>query len=124
MDARNWSRHLVEKEVRCVLADAPGAGFLYDLSGGGCMVELAEMREALGRPLTVELYEQETVRGTVVWQAGACVGVSFDAPIHDAVVRHVGFVPPEIPFAEQHPRDRFGRALPPLDAGEKRWPLD
>ncbi|WP_330704475.1 PilZ domain-containing protein [Novosphingobium resinovorum] len=120
MDARNWNRHIVEKDVACVVDGARAQVFLYDLSLGGCMFEIAEDRDLQGRAVAVELYEYETTAGQVVWQAGRCVGVRFDAPIHDAVVRHLGFVPPVVPFEEQAPRDRFGRVLPPLDAGERR----
>ncbi len=118
MDERNWNRHLVEKEVPCRIAGASRRVFLYDLSAGGCMIELGDSRDALGRAVAIDLYAAETTTGEVVWQSGACVGIRFDTPLHEAVVRHVGFTPPEIPFDEQAPRDRFGRILPPLDTGD------
>lgn len=121
MDARNWSRHLVEKEVSFALAGARGTAFLYDLSAGGCMIELPDTSNVIGQPLSIVLYKRETAHGEVVWQLGPCVGVRFDTPIHDAVVRHVGFTPPAIAFEDQAPRDRFGRPLPPLDSGERGW---
>lgn len=120
MDARNWSRHLVEKEVGCSIGEVRAAAFLYDLCCGGCMIELATADDALGKAAVVELYELECARGEIVWQSGRCAGVRFDEPIHEAVVRHVGFNPPAAPFEEQAPRDRFGRVLPPLDGGERR----
>jgi hypothetical protein len=120
MDARNWNRHLVEKEVGCSIDGANTLIFLYDLCCGGCMIELADASEALGKVAVVDLYEREQARGEIVWQSGRCAGVRFDEPIHDAVVRHVGFNPPAAPFEQQAPRDRFGRVLPPIDAGERR----
>ncbi|WP_232496011.1 PilZ domain-containing protein [Novosphingobium kaempferiae] len=120
MDARNWSRHIVEKEVACAVDGVRGLVFLYDLSMGGCMFEMTDLRDVGGRQVAVELYEYETTRGEVVWQMDRCVGVRFDTPIHDAVVRHLGFVPPVVPFEEQAPRDRFGRVLPPLDGGDRK----
>lgn len=117
MDARSWDRLVVEKEVPCSIAGLKEQVFLYDLSAGGCMVEMAVSRDALGLAVAVELYALETVPGQVVWQSGHCIGVRFGEPIHDAVVRHVGFNPPEIAFEDQAPRDRFGRILPRLDAG-------
>jgi len=118
MDERNWDRHLVEKEVPCTMAGMRSSVFLYDLSAGGCMIELADSRSALGASIAIDLHEPEMTHGEVVWQSGRCVGVRFGVPLHEAVVRHVGFTPPEVPFELQAPRDRFGRVLPPIDAGE------
>lgn len=115
MDARAWSRHLVEKDVTCTLRGRPLAAFLYDLSGGGCMIELGQDGDALGEPVEMRLHGDERVRGIVVWQTGRCSGVRFDAVLHEAVVRHLGFTPPTVPFEDQAPRDRFGRMFPPLD---------
>lgn len=120
MDARNWNRHIVEKQVVSEFAGVAQDVFLYNLSQGGCMIETADERDLHGVEIAIRLYEYEVTPGHVVWQAQGCLGVRFAAPIHDAVVRHLGFVPPEIPFDEQIPRDRFGRVLPPLDAGENR----
>ncbi|WP_159982952.1 MULTISPECIES: PilZ domain-containing protein [unclassified Novosphingobium] len=120
MDARSWSRHIVEKEVPCIIGEIAVPAFLYDLCAGGCMIELGDSRSAVGERVIIDLYELETACGEVVWQSGRCVGVRFDVPVHDAVVRHVGFTPPSLSFEEQAPRDRFGRVLPPLAAGEQR----
>ncbi|WP_157222422.1 PilZ domain-containing protein [Novosphingobium sp. AP12] len=122
MDARNWSRHLVDKDVPCSVAGVEGRGFLYDLSAGGCMVELGDARDVIGSSVAIDLYGSVTTVGTVIWQSSHYVGVRFEVPLHDAVVRHVGFTPPEIPFEEQLHRDRFGRVLPPLEsAGRRRY---
>lgn len=120
MDARNWDRRIVDKEVACEIAGVPEEVFLYDLSMGGCMVETADGRDLRNAAIALQLHQYEITPGQVVWQVGGCLGVRFDAPIHDALVRHLGFMPPEVPFDEQPPRDRFGRVLPPLDAGERR----
>lgn len=120
MDARNWSRHLVDKDVSCSVGGIQGPGFLYDLSAGGCMIELRDSRDVTGSLVALDLYGPEPTRGIVVWQWQRCVGVRFDAPLHEAVVRHVGFTPPAIPFEDQLHRDRFGRVLPPLEAGGRR----
>lgn len=120
MDARNWSRHLVDKDVPCSVGGQEAPAFLYDLSAGGCMIELRDLREVVGSAVSIDLYGAERIAGTVIWQCGPCAGVAFEAPIHDAIVRHVGFTPPPIPFEEQVHRDRFGRVLPPLDSSERR----
>lgn len=119
MDARNWSRVIVEKEVAVGLAGKQVRGFLYDLCEGGCMIEIAALDGAPDNRLSIQLYDRETVAGDIVWRVGHCAGVRFDTPIHDAVVRHIGFVPPPIPIESREPRDRFGRILPPIDAGDR-----
>ena len=123
MDARNWSRHIVEKEVPCIIGEIAVPAFLYDLCAGGCMVELGDSRGVIGQRVIVDLYELDTACGEAVWQSGRCVGVRFDVPVHEAVVRHIGFTPPILPFEEKAPRDRFGRMLPPLATGEQQRQL-
>lgn len=119
MGARFGNRHIVEKEVPCTIAGVPGLAFLYNLSTGGCMLE-SSAAVAVGDAVSVALEGFETATGKVAWQAGQCVGVSFALPVHEAIVRHIGFTPQATAFEEQAPRDRFGRALPAMDAGEPR----
>lgn len=118
MDAREWDRHIVEKKIDCLGQDRRDSVFLYDLSAGGCMVEFPEAAAKPGERIELRLCKDQVVAGEVVWQVGGCAGVRFLAPIHDALVLHLGFQPP-LTFEEQAPRDRFGRALPPIDAGER-----
>lgn len=120
MDSRNWNRHLVDKDVTCSITGVEGRGFVYDLSAGGCMIELHDLQRMIGSPITLDIYGPEPTTGTVVWQWRQCVGVCFDAVLHEAVVRHIGFTPPTVPFEEQVHRDRFGRVLPPLEAAGRR----
>lgn len=121
MDSRLWSRVVVEKQIACTVAGRRDTVFLYDLSPGGCMIEVGLAAPgAVGDEVTVELGDFETAKGDVVWRTDTCIGVRFDAPIHDAIVRHLGFIPNVATFADQLPRDRFGRTLPPLGAGERR----
>jgi len=120
MDARSWDRHIVEKKIEYRDGETVGSAFLYDLSAGGCMLEFPKDGPGRGTRLELDLCRDQLVPGEVVWQVGGCAGVRFLAPIHEAVVRHLGFQPPPLSFDEQTPRDRFGRTLPPLDAGERR----
>lgn len=120
MDARSWSRVIVEKEVVCAAGKKHETVFLYDLSPGGCMIEFSDDPIPVGMQVRVGLGEFDMAAGEVVWQAARCAGVRFGVPVHEAIVRHLGFVPNALAFEDQLPRDRFGRTLPPLGAGDKR----
>lgn len=84
------------------------------------MIELRDPRNITGSAVAIDLYGAESTSGKVIWQSGRCVGVRFDVPVHEAVVRHVGFIPPVIAFDDQVHRDRFGRILPRLESCERR----
>jgi len=114
MDARSWNRHLVEKEVKCRIDGERDFVFLYNLSAGGCMVERSVRPLLTGDGVELDLCDFATAQGVVVWSVENSAGVRFDTPIHEAVVRHLGFNPPSLSFEEQEPRDRFGRVLPPI----------
>ncbi|PNU01929.1 PilZ domain-containing protein [Novosphingobium guangzhouense] len=113
MEARSWSRHIVEKDVACLVGGERQKAFLYDLSIGGCMFEMDRDRDVRERAVTLDLHDNGTMEGQVVWQIGRCVGLRFDALIPEAVVRRLGFVPPSEAFCAQLPRDRGGHPLPP-----------
>jgi len=118
VESRGWDRRIVDKKIECREAGLNGPVFLYDLSAGGCMVEFAGDAPAIGAQIELELCREQRAKGEVVWQAAGCAGVRFLAPVHDAVVRYLGFQPPP---SEEMPRDHFGRLLPPIDAGERRF---
>ncbi len=119
MDSRAWDRHIVEKKVECRVGERIGTVFLYNLSVGGGMLDVEQLPMALGDAVEVSFGGIQRTTGQVVWAHDGCAGVRFDTPLHEAVVRHLGFNPPELDFEAQAPRDRFGRVLPPIDAGER-----
>ncbi|AOR76968.1 hypothetical protein NRB_24630 [Novosphingobium sp. 11B] len=115
MEARNWSRHIVEKDVACLVEGAREQVFLYDLSMGGCMFEMACDRDMRERSATLDLQGQGIVQGQVVWQVGRCIGMRFEALIPQAVVRRLGFTPPVEDFLGRPVREPSGHApQPPL----------
>jgi hypothetical protein len=123
VESRGWDRRIVDKKIECREAGREINGpdspvFLHDLSAGGCMVEFAGGAPTIGSRIELELCREQRASGEVVWQVAGCAGVRFLAPVHDAVVRHLGFQPPA---SEDLPRDHFGRLLPPIDAGERRF---
>lgn len=115
MEARNWSRHIVEQDVTCLVDGMREQVFLYDLSVGGCMFEMTRDRDMRERSAILDLQGQGTVQGQVVWQVGRCIGMRFDALIRETVVRRLGFTPPVEDFAIHAAREPSGHApLPPL----------
>ncbi|QSR15909.1 PilZ domain-containing protein [Novosphingobium sp. KA1] len=119
MDSRAWDRQIVEKQVDCRLGATTGRVFLYNLSVGGGMIDVGSMRMNVGDSIEIGLGGIQRAAGEVVWAHDGCAGVRFATALHEAVVRHLGFNPPTIGFEEQAPRDRFGRILPPINAGER-----
>jgi hypothetical protein len=77
---------------------------IYDLSRGGCMVEVPETSQQTGDNLRCSLGGSE-YGGTVVWEQKGYAGVKF-----------FGFKPGKVPFKEVQPRDCFGRPMPALSA--------
>lgn len=114
MITRNWDRQIIEREVACVVHGQRESVFLYNLSGGGGMIEIAALVLSVGDEVILELEQFARVRGRIIWEMASCAGVRFDEPVHEAIVLHMGFTPQPISFEDEVPRDRFGRALPPM----------
>lgn len=57
------------------------------------------------------------VSGKVAWLRDSCAGIVFEKPLHDAIVKHIGFRP----RAEPHEvfKDQFGRTSPSLTPNSK-----
>lgn len=119
MDSRVWDRILIEKNVDCRIGTVAGSVLLYNLSAGGCMIEVTGLPVGVGDLVEMNLDGVHDVCGSVVWAHDGCAGVNFEAPLHEAIVRHLGFTPTPVAFEQQAPRDRFGRILPPIGAGER-----
>jgi translation initiation factor IF-1 len=116
MITRNWDRQTIEREVACVIGGKRERVFLYNLSGGGGMIEMASHSLSEGDEVVLELGEFAQVRGRIIWEMASCAGVRFEEPVHEAIVVHLGFTPQPISFEDELPRDRFGRALPSMPA--------
>lgn len=112
MDERTNNRYVVDKHVECFVGERKYTLFMYDLSVGGCMLEDANGLIAGGESPSLNLSNFVEVTGKVVWTGGGCIGVRFDHMLHEAVVKHLGFVPSPLAFERMEARDRFGRQLP------------
>ncbi|MCT2398316.1 PilZ domain-containing protein [Novosphingobium mangrovi (ex Huang et al. 2023)] len=114
MDERDYERLIVDKGIECFVGERRYEVFLYDLSSGGCMIEAPRALLRVGMAIHLRLDEPIEASGQVVWMVGGNAGVRFSQLLHEAVVRHLGFTPSDLPFEEMVPSDRFGRPLPAL----------
>lgn len=108
---RSFNRFSTDEEVAVVIDGEQGAATLYNLSSGGCMIELADGSARRGARVEIELLDQLTVRGSVVWRIGDKAGIEFAPLLHRTVVEELGYVADEEPFDADDPRDRFGLPL-------------
>lgn len=120
MDERKSKRRLIDQLIQCWIADMAAQAYLYDLSQGGCLIEICDGRlaEALepDTVIVIDLGEHGRHGGFVVWQRNGCSGIRFAVELHEAVVAGLGYDEPEYDIACAEPKDRFGRKLPPLAA--------
>jgi hypothetical protein len=90
---------------------------LYNVSISGCLLEIPPNR--LAEDDRVHLKDGNIrMSGIVVWRDERHAGLRFDQPLHEAVVRFMGYDPtigdPVLPT------DRFGRVLPRLPRGDRQ----
>lgn len=114
MDERHHERFVVDKEVECFVDERRHKVILYDLSSGGCMIEVPQASLSGGAFIHLRLNTFIEVSGQVVWMARGNAGVRFSQFLHEAAVRHLGFTPNDLTFEDIIPIDRFGRPLPAL----------
>ena len=62
-------------------------GTVRNLSRGGCMIESSQIDSEVGTRCAVRLGPSRIVNGRVAWMLGQAMGVTFDLPIPDALVR-------------------------------------
>ncbi|MEZ5680694.1 MAG: PilZ domain-containing protein [Erythrobacter sp.] len=84
-----------------------------DMSSEGCKLTVSGSVPGVGEPLDLTLMEDLVVSGKARWVIANVVGVEFDRPVIDAVVRFFG-LPSALPTASDVTTDNFGRPLPPL----------
>lgn len=107
---RSYNRFETDQEIACTISGSTDSGRLYNLSCGGCMIELSHPALAEGALVTVALSARTKVPGRVVWRVDGNAGVKFEAPLHQRTVQKFGYRPME-DFDRDDPRDRFGLPL-------------
>lgn len=90
-DNRKTPRETVGIEVDASLDGAEFSILLRDLSREGCLVETRGGGLRQGAAIVLHLPSAGWTSGTVLWARDHAGGVEFHEPIHDAVVKHLGF---------------------------------
>jgi len=115
MDERKTLRVVTDLQTEARIRGHSVVLLLYNLSQGGCMVEVPDACLQIGDNLHLRLCGFEH-GGTVVWEQAGYAGVSFFLDLAPEVVTYLGYKPGTVPFNEVQPRDRFGRPLPALSS--------
>lgn len=64
---------------------------LYDISPMGCRFDCATADLDRGEKVAFRFAEEITVAGTIIWRRRNSAGVQFDAPLPEAIARHLRF---------------------------------
>ena len=107
---RSYNRFTTDHTVHFETESQSGSAALYNLSSGGCMIELSDTTAEEGAPLIVTLKEGIEMPGHIVWRIGKNAGIKFEMPLHTKVVETFGYDEDEV-FDRNDPRDRFGIPL-------------
>jgi hypothetical protein len=122
MNSRIHGRVAVDRAIQCHINDAQEWVFLYDLSAGGAMIEVAKIKIEVGDPVRLNLYDVITINGRIAWKSEKNAGVCFDLPLGNAIVERLGFGSTALGFDEFVPRDRFGQLIPNVLQGKAPLP--
>ena len=77
---------------------------ISNLSIDGCRLSAAGRRLAAGTALTIGVGPVGLLHACVVWRVGAVHGISFDQPLHPAVLDHIRlFLSTEPALIEERP---------------------
>lgn len=116
---RAFDRQSTDGRIDYIYGGVRHSAHLRDMATTGCQLSLAGVVPETGDQLKLVLLEDLEVSGTIVWTNGDTVGVKFDLPVIEAVVRFFG-LSGLTPSATDVTKDSFGRALPPLGQGGTR----
>lgn len=92
--------------------------YLVNMSREGCRIELSGPLPNAGDAIELTFIDGISMTGIVAWEDCGTVGVQFERPIVDAMVRFFALSPVGA-IQTETTRDSFGRILPPLGSGGK-----
>lgn len=110
---RAYGRLKIDLQIRCDFGGESKDVQLYNLSRGGCMIELDDApgdNVEAGTEVKIQLGDAETVPGKVAWLRKRNLGVEFCEPISRETVEEFGY-PDDEDFDRDDPRDRYGLPL-------------
>jgi len=107
---RSYNRFAMDETIEAKIDGKAAAVSLYNLSSGGCMIEVGSDGAPAGTEVDLVLPKGVTTSGTVVWRIEKNAGIKFAVPLHTSVVEQLGYSQDE-EFDRDDPRDRFGIPL-------------
>lgn len=119
MSRRGNERLDSDRQVECRVDGRNFIAVLYNVSVSGCMIEMPMNRVREGDRVHIKADGNIRMSGMVVWQDERNAGLRFDQPLHEAVVRFLGYDPARGDAVL--PSDRFGRPLPKLPRAGKSF---
>lgn len=108
---RSFNRFSTDEDVNLTLDGEADVATLYNLSSGGCMIELRNPAAVEGAEVKISLRGETTAHGHIVWKIDNQVGIKFATPIHQRFVELLGYTAATEKFDVNDPRDRFGLPL-------------
>ncbi|NNC60640.1 MAG: PilZ domain-containing protein [Erythrobacter sp.] len=108
---RSYNRFVTDEETSVVLDGEKDIATLYNLSCGGCMIDLRNAGAVVGSDIELNLRDLVTAHGTIVWRIDNYAGVKFETPVHQKIVHMLGYSATGEAFDTEDPRDRFGLPL-------------
>lgn len=108
---RSFNRFSTDEEVALVIEGERDVATLYNLSCGGCMIELRNNSAREGAQIEVNLRDMATAQGHIVWRIDGMAGIKFATPVHHKIVQLLGYAASGENFDDEDPRDRFGLPL-------------
>ena len=108
---RSFNRFSTDEEVQLRLDGERDVATLYNLSCGGCMLEIRNPAAQVGAFVDVELRDVAVAHGHIVWRIEEKAGVKFTTPLHQKIVELLGYSGSVERFDSEDPRDRFGLPL-------------
>lgn len=106
-----------DRQVECRVDGKTFRAALYNVSVSGCMIEMPMNRIMQGERVHLTTDGRIRMSAVVMWQESCNAGLRFDQPLHEAVVRFLGYDPASA--TPTLPTDRFGRPLPKLRENER-----
>ena len=107
---RSYNRFAMDETIEATIDGASSNVSLYNLSSGGCMIEVGPDGAAKGEMVKLCLPQGVATSGRIVWRIGKNAGIKFDVPLHTNIVERMGYAEEE-EFDRNDPRDRFGIPL-------------
>ncbi|WP_284125062.1 PilZ domain-containing protein [Parerythrobacter aestuarii] len=108
---RSYNRFATDEEINVIINGERDVATLYNLSPGGCMIEIRNSAAREGAEVEVNLRDMVTAQGAIVWRIDQHAGIKFGTPVHHKIVQMLGYAATSEKFDAEDPRDRFGLPL-------------